>query len=264
MTMVPQPRMTVVSAFAWKVIAELMRRHSHECVIELLEIHPGISVRGCLQLKITPHLHSAGASRIVTLNLGGPSGIVSIRHDDHGKLADEFDFLGSMLSEDPVVSIDRISRAMNLPVPSALPPSSTQSLVARLIAEVLGRKVLSRRMLRTSSAWFDASQGSRIATWLRHFGFDPVEQQRDLDSGAEPWESIQSAVTQYVALHDCAPDESTLLDHPPGNAVLFDMNSGRALLVTGKRQTMVLDAPLAYNKQGRRLIQLVDEIGSHV
>jgi hypothetical protein len=35
--MIQQPRMTVVSAFARKVVAELIRRHEETCLIELVE-----------------------------------------------------------------------------------------------------------------------------------------------------------------------------------------------------------------------------------
>lgn len=262
--MIQKPRMTVVSAFAWKVVSELMRRHGHDCKIELLEIHPGSSVRGCLHLKIAPHQRDAGGSSIVTLHLGGPSGTATILRNGYGNPTEEFDFLGSMLSEDPAVSIDRISRALRLPVPDALPRSNPQALVARLIAEVLGREVLSRRMLRTSSAWFDTSMGCRIAAWLKHFGLDTAEQQRNLDLGTRPWESIQAAVSPYVALHDCSPNESNLLDHPTGKAVLFAMNSGQALLVTGQGLIRALDIPLVYHKQGRRLNPLADEIVNHL
>lgn len=262
--MIQQPRMTVVSAFAWKVVAELMRRHDHSCMIELLEIHPGSSARGCLRLKITPHQRDTAGGGIVILNLGGPSGTASIQRTDYVEPTEKIDFLGSMLSEDPVACIDRISRALNLPVPGALPPSSTPALVARLIAEVLGREILSRRMLRTSSAWFDASIGCRIAAWLKQFGLDPEEERHNLESGARPWESIQAAVAPYVALHECAPDESNLLDHTTGNAVLLDMNAGRALLVTGQGLIKELDVPLLYQTQGRRLNRLADEIGSHL
>lgn len=35
--MIQQPRLTVVSAVAWRIVAELMRRHEETCLIELVE-----------------------------------------------------------------------------------------------------------------------------------------------------------------------------------------------------------------------------------
>lgn len=242
-TLVQEPRMTVVSAFASRIIAELMRRHEEPCQIELVEFHPGLSARGGLLLYLKPYRRAADEGGSVRLHLGGPSGTATVHRHSYGAPTLQIDFLGSMLSDDPAACIDRISGALQLPIPSVLPPSSTPTLFARLIADVLAREITSCRILRTTSAWFDSSVGCNVALWLTHFGFDPHEQRQRLHSAPQAREFVQAAVAPYVALHECGRDESNLHEHPSGNAVLLGMNARRALLISGQHVFKELDLP---------------------
>ena len=149
--LVTQMRITILSAVVWRIIAELMRRHGKKHDIKVLQVHPGISIRGCYHLLFDAPLDRLGDATILILNLGGPSGTYSIRRKGAPENKRESDFFFEMLGGDAVAFLDRIDGDLGLKTSKKFPPSTPPVLVARTIATCLEELARVRRPRATFS-----------------------------------------------------------------------------------------------------------------
>jgi hypothetical protein len=136
-------RVTLVTALAWRAIAEIVRRRHATHAFHLVQIHPGMSARGLLQLQLDPK--SSGESLpAIDFNLGGPSGTWSTGSGAQGCFLD-------LLNPDPASVIDHIEGAVGLPRwGGALPVSSVAVLSVRVIAALVESRVFEPNGWRTT------------------------------------------------------------------------------------------------------------------
>jgi hypothetical protein len=107
-------RITLVSALAWRVVAELFRRYQERYDLRVSQVHPGISVRGALYL--TAGSAASQNPPTLSLDLGGPSGTYAVLRRIDGNAtgaagSSSGPFAGPMLSQDPSRVIDEIAEA---------------------------------------------------------------------------------------------------------------------------------------------------------
>jgi len=260
-------RITILSAVVWRIIAELMRRHEKKHDIKVLQVHPGISIRGCYHVLFDAPLDRLGDATILILNLGGPSGTYSIRRKGVPESKRESDFFFEMLGGDAVAFLDRIDGDLGLKTSKKLPPSTPPVLVARTIATCLEELALSPLRMRTTSAWVDASaNGPYIAAWTRYFLPDAAKLKAQGESGELSFAKGYSKLCRFVALHPCGHSEDLALGetHEQQPLALFDFQTGRVLLIRENNLVGEIDLPSDYEKEGRTLRPICFRLRRHL
>ena len=139
----------------WRVVAELMRRHKQREDLYVMELHPAGGQGDTLALfRGVPG--TAGATSLTDLRgwrrLGDLVSRVRLLEESGG-------YVGPWLrAEDPKEVVDAVGEAIGLRQPTGqLPPTSPTVRTFRLMADVLGHALNSRRSLQWRSAWFDSS-----------------------------------------------------------------------------------------------------------
>jgi hypothetical protein len=257
-------RITVLSAIAWRIIAELMRRHAGQREVRVLEFHPGISMYGAMRLTFDANGQDTEGGMSLTLYLGGPSGTWEVRRKaDHASTRGD-DFFFRMLSDDPAELIDEMGQALGLVAPKKLGASTSPALVATLISRFLESRMLSRESFRTTHGWYDFSKGCGVQKWTRHFGVDVTAANAALESGNRQAISVFEDVWSFIALFECRSDPSPLADEGRFPVVLLDLRAARMLLVKNGKVTEVIDVKAAYVTAGRRFDGLLQTISTHL
>ncbi|MEN1927661.1 hypothetical protein WCE37_01430 [Luteimonas sp. MJ250] len=210
-------RVTLVTALAWRAIVEIVRRRHATHAFKLRQVHPGISIRGLLELQL--HCTSTGrALPAIDFNLGGPSGTWSTGSGAQGS------FL-ALLEPEPGSVIDRIEAATGLPpFRGMLPASSTEGLSVRVVAGLAEGRVFDRQGWRTTLGAYGAHNGDAAADWAVPMGveFDAPGPGRDLTPDAH------DRLSRLVLIHRAA-DECPVanLSDLEGRGLLVDIATGR-------------------------------------
>jgi len=63
-------RITVLATLAWRAMTEIVRRRHVTHGFDLLQVHPGISIAGLIELHLRPR--DGDQPLRITFNLGGP------------------------------------------------------------------------------------------------------------------------------------------------------------------------------------------------
>jgi len=235
-----------VCAAAWRVAAELLRRHP-SARLRIWQYHPGISVAGRLGISVGWPIADDGYPRWL-VNVGGNAG----EHEIEGA-GGEGECLGNLvhqfLANDPFDVVNEVERRLGLPHVNRLPVSTPAALVARLIAWFLETRVFSRGCYRTTFAYADTSAvGPMFADW----GLVPPSEagafRRDLAGAFR-------RLGRYVLLHECTRDGEPVFESKGLHslAVMFDLSSGQGTTVgrdgTGALRQLLDD----YAAHGRSL-----------
>jgi hypothetical protein len=233
-------RMTLVGALAWRAVAELMRRHHRRYAMRVVEVHPGVSVRGLLEVSLTPRQGDGRPTPSLQLNLGGPSGQWRVG-DCTGNLAD-------LLGPRPVAVIDAMVSALGLPrAPQPLPAAGNTVVALRMIAGLLEQQVFAPLPWRTTQGLV-GGQEDAVAGWYRAF----------LQAGDRPLDARDHArLSELVLLHPAA-DELPALELPSmGHAWGFDLASGECLVVRHGHAHRLGTALTMYEHAGRSMPALL-------
>ena len=260
--MTEQVRFGIVQALAWRVIAELYRRHAHECFFHILEVHPGISVRGQLRLVVGEVSGLGSPSNPgITFHLGGPSGTCDVTAI-HGTTVSGFNYVASMIAQDPALTVDRLEAALGLRRSAVVPTSSPSILAVRLMADVMCHEWLARTPLRVTAGWVDASAGCHVAGWTKHFSVIDWTSQTDGAKSLINSPTVSSRMLSVFAMHEAA-DEGPLLDDQAAFAAL-DLTDGQLIFGGPAIETKAASIAAGYRKSGRRLNPLVDGVLRHL
>jgi hypothetical protein len=223
---VPQPgelRITLLAALAWRAMAEIVRRRHVDYRFDVLQIHPGISMAGLIELHL--HAHDGRHDARLCFNLGGPSpGTWQAADGDGGHLL-------HLLGPNPVDVIDAIERSAGLPAwpGHRLPPSTPGVRAMRRIAAELEGKVFQPVPWRTTVA-FVGGGPDIVCDWHRHFTAQVT---------ADAWGGVRSEdrtrLSQLVLLHE-APDEGCVTGQASlqGEGLVVDLASGQVARMTAK------------------------------
>jgi hypothetical protein len=255
--------MTLVSALAWRVVAELFRWHQRRLDLRVLQAHPGISMRGSLVVTIGCPLNNSTPA--LCLDLGGPSGTYTVtRRVGSAALRPRVPFSGGfagpMLTDDPAAVIARIAEAWGLPpVPGQMRTSTPTTLTARVIAGLLERLAFDRSCWRTTAGYCDNSAvGPMVPTWLTALGQDADAIPEALDnSSIEP----ASRLTRFVLLHRAVSSDGICLRlaQISGSAIAFDLATGEATVLTRRGAGQSFDIPDRYAATRRNMRLLINE-----
>lgn len=216
-------RITLVAALAWRAMAEIVRRRHVDYRFDLLQVHPGGSVAGLIQL----HLQARDGSPAARLdfNLGGPRpGGWESADGTRGHLLD-------LLGHCPLDAIDAMERAAGLSAwpGHRLPPSSPGVRAMRRIASELERRVFEPRPWRTTAGLVGWSEDI-VCDWHRHF-LAPVR--RDAD-GVISAGDIQR-LSRLVLVHEAPAGEcATLQSALQGEGLVVDLATGRVARMTAQ------------------------------
>lgn len=256
-------RVTLVSALAWRVVAELFRRYQRQIDLRVLEVHPGISVRGALY--VTARSRNGERAAALSLNLGGPSGTYRVIQRVDGLPlgpdgSSDVEFAGPMLNMDPIAVVEQIAAAWGLPRSvGRIPPSTPSTIVARTIAGLLETLVFRRENWRTTAGFCDNSAvGPIVPDWTGALGVSETTIRqaangRDLNDA--------DFLTRYVLLHRCNGDSMCLrLDDLEGSAWAFCMASGAAVRLTSQGADRTVKLPLRFQELDRDCSALVGEM----
>lgn len=254
-------RFGVVQATAWRIVAELYRRHFGTHDLRLLERHPGSSVNGQLCLMMDAADHDRADTACVTFNFGGATGTCDLQRGDHVQFVG-LDYVTPMLVDDPIGVINRLEAMLGLPRTAGLPSSSETVLTVRAIAQVLGHEWLSRGDLRTTLGWVDASVACSVPQWTRVFGEDLSYLADAVNKGAMPWQLAHARLARYVAVHADSHDGPMIgCDR---RFVAFDMKAGTLVYGDTHRTAAPTSLLDAYRRDHRRLGGLVNGMLAHL
>lgn len=186
-------RITLVTALSWRAMTELVRRHHPGHVFRLRQIHPGISLRGLIELELEDR--RSGDLSLIRFNLGGACGRWEVASGESGNVA-------GLLGTDPVAIIEQMERVAGLPASlRRLAPSSDGVMAMRLIANALQRKVFEPVPWRITLGLVGRSDDI-IPDWHRHF----VERvHANGVSGVD--REDQERLSQLVLLHEAKHEE---------------------------------------------------------
>jgi hypothetical protein len=256
-------RITVISAKAWHVVAELFRRYQRSHDLRVWEFHPGISTRCVLAVQARP----ADSHRPVPqldLNLGGPSGSCTVMHRFDGVpgSSEGYPYATKLLHEDPARVIDEIAGIWGLPQVAKLPASTSSTIAARCIAGFLLRQSLGLESYRASSAFVGQSTCDVVAGWVRPLlGVGPVSFDGMLVAGeSAPDPGLWRRANRYWLLHRCDAAGGPVSDRASlaSGGVVFDMAKGTAARLNDVAMGPAFDLVDLYRKSGRTLDPLVD------
>lgn len=213
------PRINILSALAWRTIAEIARHQHVAHALEIEQYHPGISQHGALRLRL---LARGGREPVATFDfeLGGPApGTVRV----HARGRDATWTTLELLEDDPAPRLHRLQGLAGLACASgSLPPSSDRVLALRLIAGLLERKAFAPRRWRTTcGAWsHDGAYGA--AEWARQWLPEAVPEANRLDRGTA------RRLSELVLVHPLGCDDAPLVDASAlnGPAAGFDLRTG--------------------------------------
>lgn len=214
-------RVTFVSALAWRAMTEIVRRRHIAFDFVPLQVHPGVSPRGLIELRLRPR--GGGRELRVDFHLGGPQpGSWHVPGGNHGSLLD-------LLREEPAAAIDAIERAAGLPAwpGHRLTPSTPGVRAMRRLAAELEHRVFEPRQWRTTAA-FIGWQEDIVCDWHRYF----VAPVRSNAHGAVRPEE-RERLSRLVMLHE-APGGNwvTSREELRGEALVVDLSTGRAARMT--------------------------------
>lgn len=254
-------RLTVLQAMAWRVVAELYRRHATAQALSLLEMHPGSSMWGQLRLMVGPCDGRSAEPASISFNFGGPSGTCEVRRDG-AEVLGQFDYVTPMLNGDPAEVVNRLESSLGLKTPAKIPPSSAAVLGVRLVADALGREWLARTTLRATLGWVDSSIACCVPEWTKACGADLTTLGPQVSSGAMPWQEAHAQLSGLVALHD-TQDGAPLL-HADRPFAALDLTQGLVALGQPGKAVRRIALKERYQADERRLGTLVDELLKHL
>jgi hypothetical protein len=219
-----QPKVTAVCAAAWRVAAELLRRHP-SARLRVWQDHTGMSVAGRLGISVGWPIGGDGYPRWI-VNVGGNAG----EHEIEGA-GGEGECLGNLvhqfLANAPFDVVNEVERRLGLPRVNRLPVSTPAALVARLIAGFLEARVFSRGCYRTTFAYADTSAvGPMFAAWA------PVPTSEAGVLRSDPAGAFRR-LGRHVLLHECTRDGEPVFESNGlrSSAVMFDLPSGKGATV---------------------------------
>lgn len=231
-------------ACAWRVVAELFRRHRPALDLRVNHIHPALSAGGRMIVTDGPLLLRVPARERFALSIACGGGSMAGALDPlslpastetaatSGDPEHELNVLHALLgAEDPKQVIDRVEARAGLPTVEHLPPMDRPTFVARVIAGFMESRALSRTSWRPSCGWYDTSAcGCAVSEWIEAF--------------PEEWRSLKGEVTaesHYAQSRGAArfwllarggqepgPRRSATKDEGP--AMVLDMATGRVSL----------------------------------
>lgn len=217
-------RITLPAALAWRAMTEIVRRRHVDYRFDLLQVHPGISMGGLIQLRL--QRRKGGRETQVDFHLGGSRcGCWETPEGSGGALL-------SLLGRDPAASIDAIERGAGLPAWSGkkLPPSSAGVRAMRRVAAELEGAVFRPRPWRTTAALVGGSEDA-VCDWHQHL-IPPVQ------SGQ--WGAVAAGdrqrLSQLILVHE-APDEACVTRQAslPGEGLVVDIGTGKVARMTATR-----------------------------
>ncbi|NLA67959.1 MAG: hypothetical protein GX856_06910 [Gammaproteobacteria bacterium] len=216
-------RVTLVTALAWRAIAEIVRRRHATHAFNVLQIHPGISARGLLQLQL--HATSRGESLpAIDFSLGGPSGMWSAGSSPQGCFLD-------LLNPEPASVIDHIEEAVGLPRwRGALPATSVAALSVRVVAGLLESRVFDQHGWRSTLGTYGCHGGDVVADWAGLMGVNPSPPDPDGNLHRDARERL----SRLVLIHRSADELPVAkLSGLQGRALIVDIATGRIARVEG-------------------------------
>lgn len=251
-------RWSVLSAVAWRVVAELYRRHAHEHELRIHHIHPGLSAWGILRLQDGVAGESERPHIDISLG-GGDNGSVSVRPwrevetPPLERWQDRNIVRELIAARDPKSVVDDVAESAGLRVDQPVPASTPSVLAVRVIAEMLERRSLSRQTLRASSGFQDSADPI-ITTWARAAPtiHEPL--------GQVPHATLRECqlANRIWALHSSLEHEGPAGDDLPRGSVVFDLRDGSLWPASSPRERVALTA--LYEKHDRRLSDVVHEV----
>lgn len=254
-------RFEVIQAAAWKLMAELFRRHAATQDLRLLELHPGASMRGQIRLMVERSPATDSLPSAVTFSFGGPSGTCDVEVDGRAVL-EGMDFVTPVLKQDPIETVDRLERCLGLRRPQFLPPSTPAVLAVRTLSAVFSHQWLERTSLRATSGWVDATPLCTVPGWTRIFGEDLTELGDRVSRGELSWRDAHAQTHRFLAIHE------TLDGGPMFEAdrafVALEMSRGLLIFAGPSVPQRGIDLSVAYKSARRRLGPLVDEVLAHL
>lgn len=255
-------RITLISALSWRAIAELFRRYQPAYDLRVTQVHPGISIRGALELEIITSDKAEPAK--LSFNLGGPSGTCGVIRSlsPHGPEQQVVEFARPMLSGDPSFVIDQLAAACGLPsVVVPIPPSSKTTITIRVIAGLMERLVFHRESWRTTAGFCaNDAAGNMVPDWLSALGVDETVRRQASETADS---DAIATLSRRILVHRSPSDAPCLhLTGLRGTAWAFDLASGIATVLTAEGPGQQVALPSQYMAAQRDLRRLVGEIES--
>ena len=253
------PRLPVLNAMAWRIVAELYRRYAMRHPMTLQETHPGLSLPGQLRLGFSTWGRKPYPVPTLLLNLGEPAGTYAI-DGVPGENGRPRDFIDAMLGGDPRTFVDGICRRLGLAVPQELPRSIPSVLAVRTIAEIFARASFAPGALRATCACVDTDIGTYVCAWAASVGVDV--RRIEAASGSRRQDPHPLA-GHLFAVHEAMTGNGPL-EAAQGRFVVFTLERGVMHSMHGTQLVASRDLATLYVENARRLAGAADLALKHL
>lgn len=163
-------RRSVAAVVAWSIIAEVTRHHGSRSDLRVLELHPGGGQYDLLSLfRVQGEQASAYDGR--PKQIGAFNLLTGTMHGEQPSTDEPVEWLRLWLSEpDPKSVVEAVLRALRLSSLASLPSTNRRIFGCRLMAALLGAKLLQRDYLQARMGFADTSgSGGGVLNLLRPF-----------------------------------------------------------------------------------------------
>lgn len=234
-------------ACAWRVVAELFRRHRPALDLRVNHRHPGLSAGGELLVTEGPWLreHEPPSRLSLSVHCGGGSttGVLDVQRaltgapvgsaqPAGGEAAPVLNVLNALVrTDDPKRVIDEVEARAGLPPVEHLPPMDRPAFVARVIAGFMEHRAFSRMGWRPSCGWYDASVGCGVSDWIEAFPEEWRALKGDVTSESQYAQSRGASRFWLLSRVGQNPEPRRNVSEKDGPAMVLDMATGRASLV---------------------------------
>lgn len=259
MTQAQTARFPILQATAWRIAAELFRRHANRYRLLLSSVHPGSSTDGCLLIQFQTTDQQPPPSRALMLALGGPDDVRG-QYFLELALSRGADFVTPMLSERPYQLIDELDAQLGLRTPVPLPPSTDEVLAMRCIAELLERQGLARHVVRAMPAYWEYNGEVHIHAWMDPIHPDLAIQRAAFTAASSNTDAARAWATQFVALRvekDGAPHAGPESKAP---IAVFHLGQGTVSFIRNDALMETVAIRPSYVAHGRSLNALVTQV----
>ena len=221
-------RVTLVSALVWRAITELVRRHHPVADFSLRQIHPGISIRGLLELQAIKR--SDRTASTIVFSLGGVSGAWEAALSERQSIGN----LLTLLESQPERAIDAMQEALGLPAcVGTLPKSSPQVVTLRVLTGLLEQRVFDPMPWRITLGVIGWSEDISCDWAGLFFPEEPLPKRPD----AAWWRKLSDVALLHPSFEEGAIQQRAELGKAKalavrlsdGNAFVVDATSARSL-----------------------------------
>lgn len=247
---------SVRMAVTWSILCELMWRHMQSCNLWILETHPCSAQYYCFGIYVLEH-NQLTDKHICDFNINSENFHVSTPYSqprpilESQRIRSGSDYVHTYLSY-PDEVVDQIECLLGLPANRKKSPTTPAILAIRLIAELLKRDALSRRLW-ADCGWYDDSYSAGVRPELQKV----PEIRTEIPPENSDWKVQAKPASSYWILHNNTNFGAIPYPKSEHRIMIFGLNG---LLYTQGTPLRCWSFWDEYQSNGHRLLPIIHKI----